>query len=482
MEREIVEEESVPTQPSEVTIPVKKSRVNKRKESKRNRNYGLEYKSASGKTCDKREIGNDCMCPKKCYDRIQKEDREKVFEAFWKYGDYDLQNSYLHGRIKICAIKRRYTKKDESRRNNTVFYTVLNESLEVNVCKKAFLNIHGLQKSRGRVEQLVKKMSAGLCSPPVDKRGLHDARPKYSAEQNDSALAHIQSIPTYKSHYSRKDNPNKVYFGHEYSYSNLYEDYAKIFCKEKHIQPVSKEKYVSILKTLNIGFKHPKSDTCKTCDSLHIKIKQCRLTNDSSELHKLLTNQQLHHRKAEAGLEMIKEFRKEAKEDDGLFVFTFDLQQALPLPKLSTGPAFYSRKLWGYNISIHDCKNEQGFFYFWDESTAGRGSEEIGSCLKKHFEQYDIKGERLVMISDNCGGQNKNWVIVSLWSFLVSTKRFKTVSHYFPIPGHTLLPSDQDFGHIESFMRRHAQDVYTPEQWVSIIEKSCHKKSLQLLI
>lgn len=49
------------------------------------------------------------------------------------------------------------------------------------------------------------------------------------------------------------------------------------------------------------------------------------------------------------------------------------------------------------------------------------------------------------------------------------------MEHYFPIPGHTLLPSDQDFGHIEKYVRRHVQDVYSPVQWVKIIEKSCAK-------
>lgn len=436
----------------------------------------MEYKAANGKTYEKREIGNDCKCPKKCYEKVLNEDREKIFNEFWNYGNYDLQNSYLHGRIKISGVKRRYTKKDESRRNNTVSYTILKNSVEINVCKKAFLNIHGVQKSRGRIEQLVKKMSDGLSTSPLDKRGLHDARSnKYTEEQNESVFAHISSIPKYQSHYSRKDNPDKLFFGHEYSYSNLYEDYCEKFCKARNLKPVSSDKYRKLLRELNIGFKHPKTDSCKTCDTLQIKLKQCRMNNDSTELQKLLSEQELHHRKAEAGLEIISTFRKKAKDDDGLHVYTFDLQQALPLPRLSTGPAFYCRKLWGYNISFHDCKTEKGFFYFWNESVAGRGSEEIGSCLKKHFEQYDIKGEQLILISDNCGGQNKNWNIVSLWSYLVATGRFKSLTHYFPIPGHTLLPSDQDFGHIESYVRKHVQDVYIPEQWVGIIENSCRK-------
>lgn len=59
------------------------------------------------------------------------------------------------------------------------------------------------------------------------------------------------------------------------------------------------------------------------------------------------------HVKAEAGVDKLKELRKSAK-DDGQHVYTFDLQQALPMSKLNTGPIFYSRKWWKYNISIRD--------------------------------------------------------------------------------------------------------------------------------
>lgn len=203
--------------------------------------------------------------------------------------------------------------------------------------------------------------------------------------------------------------------GHEYNMTIIYDDYVNNFCKEKRSNPVSLDKYKKIFRTLNISFKHPKSDTCKTCDSLHLKIKQYRLNNNTDELQNLTREQQLHHRRAEAGLKKIKELRALAKEEANTYVFTFDLQQALPLPKLSSGPAFYCRKLWCYNLSIHDCKTEKGFFYFWDEPTEGRGSEEIISCLKKHVEKYDIKGNKLVLISDNCCGQNKNWSMVAFF-------------------------------------------------------------------
>ena len=70
------------------------------------------------------------------------------------------------------------------------------------------------------------------------------------------------------------------------------------------------------------------------------------------------------------------------KNDKSLHVITFNLQQALPTPKLTTGPAFYKRKCWTYNFNIHNCADGTGYFS-WSEDTAGHGNDDICSCLIK---------------------------------------------------------------------------------------------------
>lgn len=89
----------------------------------------------------------------------------------------------------------------------------------------------------------------------------------------------------------------------------------------------------------------------------------------------------------------------------------------------------------------------------WDESMAKRGSEEIGSCIVKYISVAKVRSKKLIVFTDNCGGQNKNWNIMSLWSHLVNTKRFEEIEHYFLITGPTYLPSDRDFGKLRSTTR-----------------------------
>jgi hypothetical protein len=84
----------------------------------------------------------------------------------------------------------------------------------------------------------------------------------------------------------------------------------------------------------------------------------------------------------------------------------------------------------------------------WPECTAGRGSDEIGSCLFRVLHEKISRGEKykkLLIFSDSCAGQNKNFVIMSLFIFMVEQQWFGKTEHHFLVPGHTFLSCDADF-------------------------------------
>ena len=100
-------------------------------------------------------------------------------------------------------------------------------------------------------------------------------------------------------------------------------------------------------------------------------------------------------------------------------VIAVDLQQVLPTPKLTAGVAYYKRKLSVFNLGIHDLLNDRGYMFLWDEVTARRGAIEICSCLYKYFTTIvPPTTKKLVIVSDNCPGQNKNYIIVLFYMFL----------------------------------------------------------------
>nr|CAH7713898.1 unnamed protein product [Callosobruchus chinensis] len=155
--------------------------------------------------------------------------------------------------------------------------------------------------------------------------------------------------------------------------------------------------------------------------------------------------------------------------------------QTLSTPSLTVGPAFYSRKAWTYNLGIYDCDSGQGSMFLWAEPTAKRGSDEIASILLKYLTGKSALKEDLVVFTDNCGGQNKNWVVMSLWLQLVREKYFKLIEHRFLISGQTHLASDRDFAIIEKH-KKYVKQVYCPDDWVDIIRKSNRKKTFKTVL
>lgn len=61
-----------------------------------------------------------------------------------------------------------------------------------------------------------------------------------------------------------------------------------------------------------------------------------------------------------------------------------------------------------YNFGVHDLTKDCGFFYTWNETVAGRDSQEMSSFLTKHL-KVKANGKKIVTIySDSCGWQKWN--------------------------------------------------------------------------
>lgn len=190
---------------------------------------------------ERKVVGPDCQCPKKCYQRLGLETIIKLFNEFWSLADNNAQNVYLFQQMKLCQVKRRYTKEKNSRRNYTMNYFVKKRENNIIVCKKAFLNIHGLQKNQGRVNNLVNKMKEGGSVLSPDKRGRHLNRPNaYTTEAIKHVWKHLELCQTSKSE-ARILNKTAL------STKESYELYVNTYCIEHGLIPVSLDKFRRII-------------------------------------------------------------------------------------------------------------------------------------------------------------------------------------------------------------------------------------------
>lgn len=177
--------------------------------------------------------------------------------------------------------------------------------------------------------------------------------------------------------------------------------------------------------------------------------------------------------------ETFNETLKDAQNDSSKVEFlVFDLQRALEIPSLSTSEAFYRRQLWCYNLCVFDERRKVGYHYFWNETIASRGLQEISSCLKKHFENFVPKEtEKIILYSDACGGQNRNIKTTLMIKKMLSSwpyDQLKSIEQRFFVSGHSYNSCDRCFGVIER-QKKITDMIYVPQHWLNIIKQA--KKS-----
>lgn len=132
-----------------------------------------------------------------------------------------------------------------------------------------------------------------------------------------------------------------------------------------------------------------------------------------------------------------------------------------------------------YNFCIHDTGSDKASMFLWPETIAGRGSSEIASCILQYFKTTPLTAKRLLVFSDNCSGQNKNFNIMSLWQYLIEAGNFEEITHIYPVSGHTMMPCDRDFGDIERKLRK-KKCIYAPSEYVDIIKDARVKNKFKV--
>jgi hypothetical protein len=435
--------------------------------AKKNRNEGKSYLSKTGQRKEKK-IGPPCEDG--CFEKLGDEKISAIFDSFWKIGNYDSQNQYLSKLVKYDDVKRCRVKNRPSRKLRSIQYSVVHDNINFSVCRKGFYSIHDITENRVR-SVLGKINSCGVVQQ--DQRGKKTPATKIKEEVKDEILEHLATIPTVTSHYSRAKSPYRKYFPVGLNINSLYSLYTEwLQNKSPSRTPVKQSFYRTFLNSnCNIGFEPPRSDTCNFCDRTNIKISNLKIQNNEIELiNKLEAEKKFHLLQAKTVQSFLKSFKN--SDCERTLVIAFDLQQTLPTPKLCSNIQFYKRKLWTYNFGIHNIKTGNAHMYIWDEQTAKRGSNEIVSCLAHFLNQVDGSFQKLIMFSDNCFGQNKNINIVLANLRLIHKEKFNEIQHVFMVSGHSYLPCDRDFGHIEREIR--LANVYTPDHYMYFLGK-CRK-------
>jgi hypothetical protein len=190
-----------------------------------------------------------------------------------------------------------------------------------------------------------------------------------------------------------------------------------------------------------------------------------RLANTEEETANLQAQKEAH-------LGMFKKFTlmkqkySNAAKKGSISMLTFDYMQNLVIPNLQTNDVYYRTQVRIYVFGVHNVQKNSATMYVYDEQNGCKGADNVCSLLFHYFCRLPYKP--LVLICDNCPGQNKNktlvrflYIVVHVWKIVPS------VVVLFPICGHSYLYNDGDFAQIDK-----KKPCETPTDWIQEIQVS----------
>lgn len=405
----------------------------------------------------------EVCCNENCKEKFSSKELKQI-ESNFVGMKFEARNAFIRASVNVSEEKRTYT----------IF--------SKKTCCKFFQN--SLKISSKAISNAMSKWESDTTK---DLRGSHGNHSILSGVKRTAVIEHIRKFPVYKSHYKRETS-SSLYLESNLTVSLMYrlfeaewyENHEKN-SNESDDKPPSYTFYLEIFTSLGLKFKPLKSDTCKMCDLLRVKI---NATSSDDLKRKLSEELEIHQALGERLQNEMKRDIELAKTDSSIQVMVYDLQKVLIIPKAPSSMLYYTRNFNIYNLNIHE--NGNGNFYVWTEVDASRGSREIASCIIKHLNE-NLKEDtaETILWSDSCSGQNRNHIVACILLHFLHTSsskypNLKKITLKFLKSGHTYNICDTDFGTLEKAIRRQ-QIICTLQQYLDIMQKCKLKNPFKVI-
>ncbi|XXQ37091.1 Uncharacterized protein PBTT_08698 [Plasmodiophora brassicae] len=230
-----------------------------------------------------------------------------------------------------------------------------------------------------------------------------------------------------------------------------------------------------------IRFRRAKTDQCETCAVLEEDLNDAKARNDLENVVKLQNTLESHRAIAAFGYTMMRHDQEISMEPnpDSMQTWTtmtYDFERTLYVPNLPLKKARFVDQLGVFIFDIHCpwCPTCDHHCYVWNECEGLRGPDEVISTLENELSAAlppSRRGGGLILISDNCRGQNKNQYVM-MWAHEHTLRGGRHYTHRrvdlkFPVVGHTFLSCDRFFSKVDVQFRK--RKVYVPEEVAEVI-------------
>ncbi|CAH0716672.1 unnamed protein product, partial [Brenthis ino] len=400
-----------------------------------------------------------CVVPKTKYSflcaLVTNEEREQIHKHFWKLKTWPEKIAF----IRAAAVRRCIRRRRKSQQNSTnkkqsghdIFINKLDaKCTRVRVCKLFFLNTLCIGEDSFRrwtrevdtLEENVIDQTAENTSPSSNII----ARPGRHVELTRTVKTWLDLLPKVPSHYCRSSS-KKNYVESTFRSELHMHQVFKEWCIENHYKAASRRTFSKILTKENIGIHLPRKDQCDTCCSY-------KTSNISKEEYESHIAKKTEAREAKTNV------IESANEKD--VVITVDVQSVLLAPKLLASALYYKLKLQCHNFTVYNVLSKDVKIYFWHEADGNVTANEFTSCLIDYCQNLPLTTERIIIISDGCGHQNRNRFLSSALSDLAQRRQI-CIEQLYLEKGHTMMEVDSVHSTIEQYIK---PPIFAPSDYI----------------
>jgi len=316
--------------------------------------------------------------------------------------------------------------------------------LDLQVSATYFAAVYGFSSNSRRCAKLC-KIARG-CTPI--QHGVlrpRDVRPSHTKQLSGEEKAHIfltlKEAPKELSHYQRFSSKNttlymargatraelwmtfcyrydegfarqcdRLFYWHTYTNPALKPIDEQIASDSAHELVTPKVSYNSFCAEVNsydVKFQVKRVDTCEDCHAFRYVLQRPGIGDVQKAAVKKAFR--LHLQSADQGYAARSADHRRDESDSSFFARGIDFGGGLRNPLTTLNMAFYNRILPLLNFIIAGPNNVD--VYAWDERTAGKGVNEVLSCVRAWLRQLKLEhpeARHVVFWSDSCYGQSWN--------------------------------------------------------------------------
>lgn len=395
---------------------------------------------------------------------VSDDERQKIHKQFWEFKTWPEKIAFIKASaVRRCIRRRRKSARTDLTKKHSghdIFLSKLDANCtKVKVCRQFFLNTLCIGEDSFRrwtreADNIIEDNTSEQNENTETTSSI--ARTGRNSELRKTVKTWLDILPKVPSHYCRATSTKKFVESTFRSELHMHQIF-KEWCVENNYSAASRKIFSKVLSQENIGIHHPRKDQCDTCCS----YKTGNISKEEYETHIAKKNE-------------AREAKKNAiaSADEKVVVITVDVQSVLLAPKLLASALYYKLKLQCHNFTVYNVLSKDVTIYFWHEADGNVTANEFTSCLIDYCQNLPPSTERIIIISDGCGHQNRNRILSSALGDLAQRKKISIEQLYLE-KGHTMMEVDSVHSTIEQYIK---PPIYAPSDYVTRMRQARPQK------